>query len=502
MSRSNLAEAAVLAREAREIGWLKAHVHVGRSYPLVAVRVSRPAARGSGIVSDTEDLSVLAVAAGAIQLARRLDGAGVALAVLEVDAAVAAGDGSGLVRVSVSGDVPPDLGEGEIARLARGDVGERLGDAVEVRVAVLGGAAEGRREPNVAAPVREEPPPTPAVAEAPTAEIAAEVPAPEAPVAEVPAPEVPAPEVPVAVAPVAEVATEVPAAEETEEAPRAEAQPPARTSRFRTGRLVWAGIAIVALGLVMLVGVRLPAQQEVLVVQQPAPTVASTAVPTVAAPLATQAPAATNTALPTATSTSVPTPTATTPPAVQAPLLDFAAGQAARPPWPSNPQGVAWFDADGYHLAARTAGQFVALGLAPGPQSDSFVVNATFHKLSGPAGGGYGLILGDSGTPPLDGTNQLGRYVVFEVGDKGEVGAWRRQEDQWVDILGWTQMPSIKSGTGENQLSVRVDGGQASFSVNGVEVPLPSRPQVSPGGLGLFLGGDGNEAVLTRLTLT
>ena len=56
---------------------------------------------------------------------------------------------------------------------------------------------------------------------------------------------------------------------------------------------------------------------------------------------------------------------------------------------------------------------------------------ATFRKLIGPTGGGYGIIVRDQSPTLRDGASQDGRYVVLEVGDKGEVGMWRREADHF-----------------------------------------------------------------------
>jgi hypothetical protein len=183
-------------------------------------------------------------------------------------------------------------------------------------------------------------------------------------------------------------------------------------------------------------------------------------------------------------------------------LLDFAPLRQAGLLWPNDPQSVSWFGTDGYHLTARKAGQFVAIGVLQNQDLRNALVTATFRKVGGPAGGGYGVILRDQPLGPRDGLDQRGNYLVFEVGDKGELGIWRRDQDQWVDILGWTPSSAVQTGSGENTLSVRAVGDQLEFSVNGTAVPTQTSAQPTSGGVGVFLGGDANEAVLTRLTVS
>ena len=112
--------------------------------------------------------------------------------------------------------------------------------------------------------------------------------------------------------------------------------------------------------------------------------------------------------------------------------------------WPSNAQGTTWLTSGSYRLIPRQATKFVAVGVPLTDVLQDVIVSATFRKLGGtPAGGGFGIIVRDQSPTPLDGVNQGGQYYVLEVGDKGEVGIWRRDVDHWVDLLpGSTPTPS------------------------------------------------------------
>ena len=79
---------------------------------------------------------------------------------------------------------------------------------------------------------------------------------------------------------------------------------------------------------------------------------------------------------------------------------DFAANRRG---WPNEPHATAWLEPGGYHLFAREPGRFVAIG-APGmgPVRDA-IVTASFRKVGGPPGGGYGIIVHDQGPGPRDG---------------------------------------------------------------------------------------------------
>jgi hypothetical protein len=129
------------------------------------------------------------------------------------------------------------------------------------------------------------------------------------------------------------------------------------------------------------------------------------------------------------------------------------------------------------------------------------LVTATFSKAGGPAGGGYGIVVRDQGPGPRDGLNQGGRYYVLEVGDRGEVGMWRRDQNNWADLLPWTTAASVRPAQSENTLAVNALGDRLTLSVNGTEVATRADATPARGSVGVFLGGDQNQAVLTRLTV-
>lgn len=161
--------------------------------------------------------------------------------------------------------------------------------------------------------------------------------------------------------------------------------------------------------------------------------------------------------------------------------------------WLDNPSGPAALGSGGYLLTARQPGQFVALGVPLTEALRDVVVSASFHKVAGPAGGGFGLIVRDQGPDARDGQSQAGRYYVFEVGDKGEVGIWRRETDHWVDLLPWQPSDAVHAGTAPNEMVVRAVGSQLALAVNGQEVGNLVDNTLGGGRLGLFVGGDLNQ---------
>jgi hypothetical protein len=182
-------------------------------------------------------------------------------------------------------------------------------------------------------------------------------------------------------------------------------------------------------------------------------------------------------------------------------LIDYSPQGAVRPDWPNDQRSTAWFGPDGYHLVARQPGRFVAVGLLADQHLRDVLLTATFHKAGGPTGGGYGLILRDQGPGPRDGLNQLGRFLVVEVDDRGKIGMWRRDNDRWIDLLPWTASASVHPLNAENVIAFKVAGDQLTLSVNGSEVATSIDATLQDGGAGVFVGGDDNQAVLTQLRL-
>jgi LPXTG-site transpeptidase (sortase) family protein len=169
--------------------------------------------------------------------------------------------------------------------------------------------------------------------------------------------------------------------------------------------------------------------------------------------------------------------------------------------WPNDPQAIAWIADGGYHLFAQQPSQFVAIG-APLAQSFSdVIITAIFRKTGGPPGGGYGVIVRDQGPGPRDGIHQEGQYAVLEVGDRGEFGIWRREEERWIALIPWTPSEAVRPGRAVNELQVRAAGRQLTFQVNGQPVASVVDTGLSDGAVGVFVGGDLNEVLLEKFVV-
>jgi hypothetical protein len=168
--------------------------------------------------------------------------------------------------------------------------------------------------------------------------------------------------------------------------------------------------------------------------------------------------------------------------------------------WPDDPAGPAWFAEDGYRMAARQPGSFVAIRAPITTLTPDLSMTATFRKVGGPPGGGYGLIVRRQAVGAGDGLDQVGQFVVAAAGDRGEFGIWRRDGERWLDLVPWTSSEAVKTGASANELSARVVRGRLAFGINGVQVAdVPVGLQA--GGVGVFVGGDLNEVVVQDLVV-
>jgi hypothetical protein len=220
------------------------------------------------------------------------------------------------------------------------------------------------------------------------------------------------------------------------------------------------------------------------------------------------APTLAPTIAPTVPPTMAPTPVPTVPRAVLPTLADQFRVMLdehfdhPRFAWLDEPGGAAWLADGTYHFQTREPGEFVAVGVPGAADLGDVVVSGSFRKTGGPAGGGYGLIVRDHPGPDgRDGASQDGRFYVFEVGDKGELGVWLRDAGRWVDLLPWTASDVVKAGDAANELTVSAIGDTLSFQVNGIPVASQHDTLLNRGGAAIFVGGDGNQVALDHLTV-
>jgi hypothetical protein len=166
--------------------------------------------------------------------------------------------------------------------------------------------------------------------------------------------------------------------------------------------------------------------------------------------------------------------------------------------WPHEPTGTAWFEAGTYRLFARQPGAFVAIRAPVAAVLSDVTVSATFRKVGGPPGGGFGVIVRDQRAGGGDGVDQRGRYYVLEVGDIGEIGVWRRDDDRWTDLVPWTASPAVRPGNAVNQVTVHAVGSRLTLVVNDVQVAEVEDAALADGAVGMFTGGDLNMVAVSR----
>lgn len=168
--------------------------------------------------------------------------------------------------------------------------------------------------------------------------------------------------------------------------------------------------------------------------------------------------------------------------------------------WPNQPLAAAWPTDGAYRMFAREPGRFVTARAPVVEVPNDFVATANFHKVGGPPGGGYGLIVRNQAPEPGRGTTEPWRFIVFEASDQGQVGVWEREYDHWVAYVPWTASDAVRRDQASNELAVRAIDRQLTFLVNGIQVAQVDTA-IRDGGAGVFVGGDLNEVVLERFLI-
>ena len=99
-----------------------------------------------------------------------------------------------------------------------------------------------------------------------------------------------------------------------------------------------------------------------------------------------------------------------------------------------------------------------------------------------------------------DGLDQSGEFLVAAVGDRGDFGVWRRDGQQWIDLVPRTMSTSVRQGGSPNELTVQVLAERLRFDVNGTRV-ADLAVRLQGGRVGIFVGGDENQVLIDRLTV-
>jgi hypothetical protein len=78
---------------------------------------------------------------------------------------------------------------------------------------------------------------------------------------------------------------------------------------------------------------------------------------------------------------------------------------------------------------------------------------------------------------------------------------WMRDQDHWVDLMPWQPSDTVRPGSAVNELTVRAIGDQLTLLVNGAEAATHTDGTLTAGGVGIFVGGDGNQVSLDHLAI-
>ena len=181
----------------------------------------------------------------------------------------------------------------------------------------------------------------------------------------------------------------------------------------------------------------------------------------------------------------------------RAPVFE-ARFDGSQPGWPNDPLGPAIYENGGYRVTSQP-GQFAAIAAPSAPVFRDVAISATFQKVGAPPGGIYGLVVRDAGPPPRDGSNQNGDFYVLGVDDGGRYGVWRREGDQWIDIVPLTPADAVRVGTQPNHLAVLARDDLMTLAVNGADVVTVLGAEPRPGTVGILVAGDANEVLVTHL---
>jgi len=175
-----------------------------------------------------------------------------------------------------------------------------------------------------------------------------------------------------------------------------------------------------------------------------------------------------------------------------------------------SPGGQAWTGgharedgsgASGYRLTVERSRELLTVCPPIGTLRRDVVVSAAFRKLDGPPGGTYGLIVRDPGAAVGGGGTASNRFYAARVSDRGEIGVWRRESDHWVDLVPWMTSTAVHQGPDTNVLTLEVVGARLTFVVNGVVVATARDAALDSGGVGVCVGGPGNDVLLRHFTV-
>jgi hypothetical protein len=169
--------------------------------------------------------------------------------------------------------------------------------------------------------------------------------------------------------------------------------------------------------------------------------------------------------------------------------------------WPEDTRAEVRRVEGGYRLTPRHAPGFVAVGAPLEVPVCDVVVSATFVTLGDGAGGAFGLVVRDQLPGQRGALSTLGRFYVAEIDESGEVAILQRDNDRWQPLAVGSGPTAAPVDAVRNVLTLEAVGTRLTFLLNSVPVASTCDALLDPGGVGVFVGGFGNDVLVERFVV-
>jgi hypothetical protein len=269
-----------------------------------------------------------------------------------------------------------------------------------------------------------------------------------------------------------------------EAAPTPSTTPPTEQKKFPVLPVAIGVGVVLCLCLVIVVGVpTIPALMiakatPTAVVMPPTRTLAPTKVVITATPMTIE----------TKTPTPTPTPSPTRPlPPTSPPTPMPTAGPLLYEEDYGDPSSGWWTSSDADYEVAYQDGEYVftiftddyGVWAWAGKYFEDFILNAEAGQVSGPDQNNYGVIFRFQ-----DSSN----FYRFSISGEGQYAVHRKLNDDWEDLVPWTDSPAINDGVGWNSLRVACQGPYMNFYINDIYVADVTDDAFLGGDIGFYAG--------------
>jgi len=134
---------------------------------------------------------------------------------------------------------------------------------------------------------------------------------------------------------------------------------------------------------------------------------------------------------------------------------------------------------DGRYVIRIDKSNWMTWGNANQWFEDEILITVNATKLSGPDDNGFGVVFGYQ--------DELNFYR-FEISSDGYYRFGKYVDDEWIEIIPWTESELILQGYATNIISVEMRDGRFGFSVNGHFLDKAKDDSFSDGDVGLVAG--------------